>query len=1538
MLNTKRIMFIFLLLVFSIGAVSATDLNDNSTTEISYSDVDDGSVLLSNDASNDNVEINQNNGNVLRSIDERNVDSWDELYDCCVEGSDNFILHLNDKEFVADSQITFNNNVIIIGSENSYFTVNNPNLIPFLSNGDYDITFKNVNFKDSNCDMLIQLSGNSKLENCTFTNITVGSNHKSVVYNTNGFMDITDCTFTNCTSSFGVITNYNQQSVNNVRMNVENCNFINNIATYAPGAINNCGILNVTNSKFTGNSARFWAGAIHTHCNAYTRILNSEFISNTAGWNGGALYSYSKLEVYNSTFTDNNCTTNNGGGAIGAYNYISTYNVTIENCNFNDNNNLCGDFTNESTTTLGRGGAISVLNGGYLNVHGSNFVHNSAVIGQAICAYNSDYHDNETIGGVPYLQVYNNTFINHTKTTNDTVFISSGNYLFVNNTFINSPQTIGVADNTVVSTNFNLLNTLCISEIKFNQPIVADSDRAVIENQWAMTGYDAQNSKNSPYVGLKEVGYVWNYTIGTAPSGNYYASPVIDENGDFYVLGGDKIWAFYKNGNLKWNIQAYNVRGLALDSKGYLIAPVKGNKLVVLNATTGTATGANIFQASSVYEPMIGEDGNIYVAGEYEYDGGFVPIVKYYNSTHYSSDGGYDYSYKSLLDVSPLNSAPIMDKQGNIWINSDKGLYCVNSTSGVVLANYAGVGENKVRPLSNGNVVFSYSGNPKAIYALTSNGVLWNTTLPDSVKSWALDNINNVLYVSTYKGIYNFNQLTGDISLVNSSLKPNHMLVDAEGVVYCFTASSASSLSALDKNGTLMWSFGYGGRITGSPAMDKDGSIYFTSNDGHLYVLNPAKTNPNMTVEAKNINVDDSSEIIAKLPSNAAGNVIFTVNNKNYTVAIERGIAKLNIEGLAFGTYDVVANFAGDIRYLPSENKTSFNVSKWNSTVILSVNNIKVGEDAVINIAVPEDVTGLVTVTIDGKSYTVLINNGKGSLTLSNLVANSYPITAKYDGNYKYTEGENSTTLTVAKMPSAVNVTANNIKFGEDAVINIAVPNVVLGVATVVVNGKSYNVAIVDEKGVLTISNLAANDYDVKAVYLGDNKYLSSENTTKFTVSKVGSFVNVAVSDIKVGDDAVINIAVPDDATGNVTVNINGKSYNVTTKYGMASIKVAGLANGTYDVKAVYLGDNKYLSSENTTKFTVSKVSDYNMTVDIADIIKGENATITVTVPKDGTGSVVVTINGTDYKGSVTNGTAKVIIPGLDEGTYKVVTFYTGDAKYDSMIVNGTITVNKNTKTTLTMDDVVKYFKGAQNLTAKLVDAFGNPIANATVYFTVNGKVYAKTTDKNGTASMGIGLVPNEYKVNAVFNGTKDYDKATANATVTIKNTVFGNDTTLYFCNGTKYVAKFLDSNGKALANTTVKFNINGVFYTRVTDENGTASLGIRLNPKSYVITAYNPATGEERANNITVMPTLVTKDLSMKYLDGSNFTALTLDGQGKPLANQNVSFNVNGVFYHKVTNKDGIASLGIRLMAGEYIITSYWNDFQTGNTIKISH
>ena len=71
--------------------------------------------------------------------------------------------------------------------------------------------------------------------------------------------------------------------------------------------------------------------------------------------------------------------------------------------------------------------------------------------------------------------------------------------------------------------------------------------------------------------------------------------------------------------------------------------------------------------------------------------------------------------------------------------------------------------------------------------------------------------------------------------------------------------------------------------------------------------------------------------------------------------------------------------------------------------------------------------------------------------------------------------------------------------------------------------------------------------------------------------------------------------------------------------------------------------------------------------------------------------------------------------------------------------------------------------------------------------------------------------------------------------------------------NATRFYAKFTDSTGKAIANKEIRFHINGVFYTKKTDKDGVADLGIMLRPGSYILTAYNPVTGEEKGFNITV-------------------------------------------------------------------------------------
>ena len=111
--------------------------------------------------------------------------------------------------------------------------------------------------------------------------------------------------------------------------------------------------------------------------------------------------------------------------------------------------------------------------------------------------------------------------------------------------------------------------------------------------------------------------------------------------------------------------------------------------------------------------------------------------------------------------------------------------------------------------------------------------------------------------------------------------------------------------------------------------------------------------------------------------------------------------------------------------------------------------------------------------------------------------------------------------------------------------------------------------------------------------------------------------------------------------------------------------------------------------------------------------------------------------------------------------------------------------------------------------------------------------------------------------------------------------------------------------------------------------------MNINLPPGTYTVTAeYN---GLRASNKITVLSVLETKDLVMKYKDGSKFEAKILDGQGKPYVGQTVTFNINGVFYTRPAGDDGVARLNINLPAGEYIITSSFNGVNVANKITIT-
>ena len=121
-----------------------------------------------------------------------------------------------------------------------------------------------------------------------------------------------------------------------------------------------------------------------------------------------------------------------------------------------------------------------------------------------------------------------------------------------------------------------------------------------------------------------------------------------------------------------------------------------------------------------------------------------------------------------------------------------------------------------------------------------------------------------------------------------------------------------------------------------------------------------------------------------------------------------------------------------------------------------------------------------------------------------------------------------------------------------------------------------------------------------------------------------------------------------------------------------------------------------------------------------------------------------------------------------------------------------------------------------------------------------------------------------------------------------------------------------------------------------MTNWEGIVRLNINLDPGKYILTLTNQF-GFSSSFNIVVLPTLSAKDLYMNYKDGSQFKVNLLDGMGKPYSNQKVVFNINGVFYDRFTDDNGVARLNINLMPGKYIISSSYGGLTISNYIVVN-
>ena len=1547
-----------------------------------------------------------------------------------------------------------------------------------------------------------------------------------------------------------------------------NSNFTNNKAQYGGAAWINEGTVDISNSNFINNTATVEAGAIGFEP-AYTKITatvyGTNFINNTAGVDGGAIYSNGDLRISDSDFDNNKAqkadiiySNINGLLSINGNNYS----------NYTENKAPIINLAGIETISSDGGVIITVLDNKTVNVCYGDVVTLHAIITvDGVLVANQDLsfsvYNGEDVVVCKANSLLNGSYV-ATYKINDVInktvsIVYDGPEVHINTGILNVSKanpdlTVDAVDITVGDLEIITVTgpkdatgliTLTLNGIDYILPIYNGEAKFYFQDL-AYGTYDvsASYSGDNHYVAA-ENSIVFKVDKVLANLNIHVEDITFGENGLVIITLPSDIDGSIVTVNVNGKVYPVDIENgfgklplHELDAGDYTISAVfAGNDKYLPGVSNALLTVSKADPALNVLISDVGYDGvfNINVAltgvDAIGLNGNVIVTV---NNKDYSVNivNGKGTAVGVKLAAGTYDFTAAWAGNDNYNAVGDSGKFSVAKVDSIidVAVSDIKVGEDAV-------ISVKLLSDATGSVTVTVNGKDYTETVVNGVANVKVADLKAGTYdvAVKYSGDNNYNAAVATssftVSKVDSTMDVtvNDIVFGGDLIVDAVLPDDATGEVVITVNGVdYHVSIENGkatGTISGLAAGDYTVTVKYAGDDKYTGVevaenVNVAKAQPVLGVVIADVDYGNGFVIEATLTgvNNAPlnGNVIVTVNGKEYTVKVTDGKGIATGDKLAAGTYGFAAAWAGNDNYNAVAENGDFKVNKVDSAIDVAVDSIEFGEDAVISVKLASDATGEVVITVNGEDYTAAIENGVVSVTVSGLKADDYTVEVKYAGDNNYNEATGSAEFSVLKITPDMDVFVDGTVFGGDLTVDISLPddatgdviitvkgedyilanyteavvdgkvtktiggldagyytiaikyagddnynavdvtkgvNVakaqpVLGVVIadvdygngfvieatltgvnsaplngnviVTVAGKEYTVKVTDGKGIATGDRLAAGTYAFAAAWAGNDNYNAVAENGDFKVNKIDSTVAINVNNIKVGEELTITVNVPSDATGDVTVSVDGKEYMVAIENGKAVKTISGLKADDYTVTVKYTGDNNYNEATADAEFSVSKVSDYNMDISVPEIKEGVNSTISVDLPKDATGTVTVEIDNKKYTANVIDGTANVIVSGLSAGDFNITTVYSGDAKYDSMTKKGNVTVIPNINVNLDVSDVEMFYHDGTRLIAKLTDFQGKPIVNATIYFSINGVIYAKTTDANGTASMGLNLDSNVYPVTVTYNGSAFYSKISKNITVTINSSIIADDLVKMYQNATRFYAKFIGSDGKVLANTQVRFNIHGVFYTKTTNNDGVADLGIMLRPGTYILTAYNPVTGEQQGfnitvkslivqndltkyymnaskfqatiydkngslavnknvtfnihgvfytrttdengvvslgislrpgeyvittmyegldlgNTVTVLPTLVTHDLNMKYMDGSNFTAQTLDGQGNPLANQNVSFNVNGVFYHKVTDDNGFASLTIRLMSGKYIITSSWNDFQTGNNITIS-
>ena len=722
--------------------------------------------------------------------------------------------------------------------------------------------------------------------------------------------------------------------------------------------------------------------------------------------------------------------------------------------------------------------------------------------------------------------------------------------------------------------------------------------------------------------------------------------------------------------------------------------------------------------------------------------------------------------------------------------------------------------------------------------------------------------------------------------------------------------------------------------------------------------------------------------LIIELPEDATGTVTVNVNNKNYTATLVNGTATVILDNLEIGQNNVTITYAGDSKYPANALKEVINIGGYGIYVQNS------GEDSEIfeyvSIALPADADGNLTFykakfveeyeywdgedeewvpehwEIDDENpiKTVKLVNGTAKVIRADFGYGEYDLIVAYVSSSDDYDVD-SVDIHFNVEPE-VNYT-REIVAGENATISVYIENATGKINIYKYVGYDDEIeepiyelydTIVSDNGKFekTISGLPFGGFDFYLEYDGTNmENMFRDNLYSIEVGpKNITFPEEFNSD----GTGIITFELPEGASGKVTITdivYDGEDStskvlmeNVTYASANKTIAISGLSTGYHNLELTYV-DDKNGEFEFSGNVYVPK-PDAGADVKLPESVSGDS--FDVVLPKDATSGIMVTVDGNTTYIPLINGSAKVDVSKLANGTHTVTVNYPGDGNYSGFekTVNIDVITPANSKISapdefnsdgsgviafelpegssgkVTITDVVKV---GENSTRKVL------MENVT--YTSANKTIALSGLSAGNHTIELTYVDDKKGV-FEFNVDVTVPKQNVSADVKLPESVSGDSFDVVLPK---------DATGAIM----VTVDGNTTYIPLI---NGTAKVDLsKLADGAHTVTVKYPGDGNysgfEKTVNMTVVkpvdPKITAANLKVIYSAGSKYTVTVYGTDGKVAANVTVTFLINGkVFKTVTTDAKGIASVKITQKPGTYKITAQALGKSVVKTLTVKH